>query len=158
MSRDSSSEITDQGPFLGAKLRLGWQWIREQIYSGVHAAGYDDLNPAHVGVFRYPTLDGQRPSELAEQMQITRQSVNDLLKHLELRGYLTRGADLADKRGRVIRLTAKGHRLEQTIKSHAHAAELSIAQKLGPRRYSQLRVALEEFERHIAESGHQQRD
>ncbi|HEY5014020.1 MAG TPA: MarR family winged helix-turn-helix transcriptional regulator [Acidimicrobiia bacterium] len=144
-----SSESPNEGPYLGGMLRLGWQWVREQIFSGVLAAGYDDLNPAHVGLFRYPTLDRQRPSEVADQLQITKQSVNDLLGHLEQCGYLTREPDPADGRARVIRLTAKGRRLEKTINGQAQAAELQIAELLGPRRFSQLRNALEELARHV---------
>jgi hypothetical protein len=71
--------------YLGSLSRLVWQWVRQEISAAVLAAGYDDLNPAHVAVFRNPTIDGRRPSELAEEMQITRQSVNELLGHLERR-------------------------------------------------------------------------
>ncbi|TAM77806.1 MarR family transcriptional regulator [bacterium] len=145
-----STESPHKGPYLGAMLRLGWQLVREQIFSGVVAAGYNDLNPAHVGLFRYPTLDRQRPSELAEQLQITRQSVNDLLGHLEGRGYLTREPDPADGRARVVRLTAKGHSLEKAINDQAHAAELKIAELLGRGSFSQLRNALEELAKHSA--------
>jgi DNA-binding MarR family transcriptional regulator len=149
-----SSESPYDGPYLGGMLRISWQWIREQIFAGVVAAGYDDLNPAHVGLFRYPTLDRQRPSELADQLQITRQSVNDLLGHLEQTGYLTRESDPSDGRARVVRLTAKGRRLEKTINGEAQAAELRIAELLGPRRFTQLRVALEELaERLIRDDG-----
>jgi len=31
-------------------LRVVWQWVRDQMYAGVVAAGYDDLNAAHVGL------------------------------------------------------------------------------------------------------------
>jgi DNA-binding MarR family transcriptional regulator len=130
-------------------LRLIWQWIREQIYSEVLASGYEDLNPAHVGLFRYPGIDRLRPSELADQMQITRQSINDLLGHLEQGGYITREADATDGRARVIRLTASGRELHGIIVRQAQAAELEIAEVLGPRRFSQLRTALEEVTRHV---------
>jgi DNA-binding MarR family transcriptional regulator len=133
----------NDGPYLGALLRLGWQFVRDEIYAGVISAGYDDLNPAHVGLFRYPTLDRLRPSEVAEQLRITRQSVNDLLGHLELCGYMTREPDPDDGRARMIVLTAKGRRLEKTINAQAKAAELEIAQWLGPSSYSELRMALE---------------
>ncbi len=126
-------------------LRVGWQFVWEQIFSGVLAAGYDDLNPAHIGTFRYPTLDRQRPTELADQLQITKQSVNDLLAHLEQRGYLTREPDPTDGRARIIRLTAKGRRLEKTVNGAAQAAELQIAELLGPREFSHLRHALEDL-------------
>ena len=124
-------------------MRIGWQWVRAQIYSGVVAAGYDDLNPAHVGLIRYPTFEGLRPTMLAEQVGITKQSVNDLLGHLEGRGYLVRTPDPTDGRARVIRLTAKGRRLGETINAEAQAAERRIAEILGPRRFAQLRSSLE---------------
>lgn len=146
-----SSDTPNEGPYLGGLLRLGWQFVREQIYSGVLAAGYDDLNPAHVALFRYPTLDRQRPSELAEQIQITRQSVNDLLGHLEQCGYINRVADPVDGRARVVRLTAKGRRLEKTINNEAHEAELTIARWLGQSTFGQLRDALEELARNITD-------
>jgi DNA-binding MarR family transcriptional regulator len=131
-------------------LRQVWQWVRDEISAGVIAAGYDDLTSAHIALFRYPTLDGQRPTELAAQMQITKQSVNDLLGQLQSRGYLTRDVDPADGRARVVRLTAKGHRLERIVNDQARAAELAIADLLGPRRFSQLRTALADVAREVS--------
>ena len=137
-----SSDFTDDGPLVGAMLREAWQSVWKQIFAGVVAAGYDDVNPAHVGLFRYPGLDRQRPSELADQLQITKQSVNDLLGHLEDRGYLTREPDPNDGRARVVRLTPSGRRLQKTIHGEARASEQRIVDTLGPRRFTQLRAAL----------------
>jgi len=44
---------------------------------------------------------------LADQLQITKQSVNDLLRHLEQHGYITRQHDPTDGRARIVRLTPK---------------------------------------------------
>ena len=129
--------------YVGAMLRVVWQWVRDQMYAGVVAAGYDDLNAAHVGLWRYPGLDGLRPSQLADLAGITKQSVNDLLGHLERHGYLGRVPDPADGRARVIRLTSKGRQLEQTIYAESGAAQLQIAEILGPRRFAQLHSSLE---------------
>ncbi len=126
-------------------MRLAWQSVWRQIFAGVLSAGYEDVNPAHVGLFRYPGLDGQRPSELADQLQITKQSVNDLLRHLEARGYLTREPDPDDGRARVVRLTAKGWQLQETVLGQAQAAERRIADTLGAPRYAQLQRALEDL-------------
>ena len=147
-----SSDHPYPGPYVGAMLRAGWQFVWSEIFAGVAAAGYDDVTPAHIGAFRYPTLDRQRPTELAAQLQITKQSVNDLLAHLEERGYVTREADPTDGRARVIRLTAKGRRLEKTVNSEAHAAEQKIAELLGPREFTHLRHALEELVAKLAET------
>ena len=97
---------------------LAWQRIRGRIYSGV-SNGYGDLNPAHVTLFRYEGLDGQRPSRLAESMQITKQSVNDLIRHHERCGYAECQPDPNDKRARLIRLTAMGPQLEAAVQKRA---------------------------------------
>ena len=76
-------------------------------------------------------------------MGITKQSVNDLLGHLEGHGYLLRVPDSVDGRARVIRLTAKGRRLQETIYAAAGAAQLQIEEILGPRRFAQLHSSLE---------------
>jgi DNA-binding MarR family transcriptional regulator len=124
-------------------LRVVWQWVRDQLYAGVVAAGFDDLSAAHVALWRYPGLDGVRPSQLADRVGITKQSVNDLLAHLEQHEYLLRVPDSADGRARVIRLTSKGRRLQETIYAEAGAAQLRIAEILGPRRFAQFHNSLE---------------
>ena len=133
----------ERSPYVGAMLRVVWQWVRDQLYASVVEAGFDDLNAAHVGLWRHPGLAGVRPGQLADRVGITKQSVNDLLGHLEAHGYLLRVPDSADGRARVIRLTSKGRRLEQTIYAAAGAAQLRIAEILGPRRFTQLRRSLE---------------
>lgn len=146
MSSDSvvAGQIrTEPSRYIGAMLRAVWQWVRDQMYAGVVAAGYDDLNAAHVALWRYPGLDGLRPTELADRVGITKQSVNDLLGHLERQGYLARVPDPADGRARVIRLTSKGRRLERTIYAEAQAAQRGIAEILGPRRFDQLHSSLQ---------------
>lgn len=148
-----SREPEGRDRYVGALLRPCWQWVWGRIFTGVVASGYDDLNPAHIGLFRYPTLDRRRPTEVAEQMQITKQSVHDLLGHLEQHGYLTREPDPTDGRARIVRLTSKGRRLENVINAHAQAAEIEIAEHLGPRRFAQLQAALTEFAAYAARDG-----
>jgi DNA-binding MarR family transcriptional regulator len=153
MSSDSLDHPDgDPRRYVGAMLRVVWQWVRDEMYAGVVAAGYDDLNAAHVALWRYPGLDGLRPSQLAERVGITKQSVNDLLGHLEGLGYLVRVSDSADGRARVIRLTSKGRHLEQTIHAEAGAAQLRIAEILGPRRFAQLHDSLELLTEQLAGS------
>jgi DNA-binding MarR family transcriptional regulator len=148
----SSDAVNERSPYIGARLRVVWQWVRDQLYAGVVAEGYDDLNAAHVALWRYPGLEGLRPSQLADQVGITKQSVNDLLGHLERNGYLLRVSESADGRARVIRLTSKGNGLEQTIYAAAAAAQQRIAEILGPRRFAQLTSSLELLTEQLAGS------
>ena len=127
-------------------MRLVWQWIwahntKESSGPATTISGVPD----HVGLFRYPTLDGRRLGDIARQMQITKQSVHEFVGHLEARGYLVREPDPADRRARIVRLTARGHQLESVIRTQASHGEDQIAAMLGQRRFAQLRQALDDL-------------
>ncbi len=131
-------------------MRTTVNWFIDHIYTHVVAAGFDDLGRAQVGLFRYPTAEGLRPSELADRLQVSKQSVNDLLRDLEARGYLVLETDPGDGRARVVRLTDRGRALEDAAYEGAASAQQSIAQRLGRRRFAQLHDALREVSDRIA--------
>jgi DNA-binding MarR family transcriptional regulator len=122
-----------------------WQWVRRRVYAEVTAAGFTDLNPAHVAVFRNPTPEGMSPSELAEDLQITKQSVNELLGYLERRSYLIREIDPEDSRRRRIRLTEKGRQVQAIAYTVAQQAERDAADLIGEQRMADLRRNLEDL-------------
>jgi DNA-binding MarR family transcriptional regulator len=138
----STTARTPVNPFIGSLSRVVWQWVRQEIHAEVVAAGYDLLNPSHVGVFRNPGPDGMRPSALADEMQITKQSVNELLGYLERSGYLVREPDPTDSRGRLIRLTDLGLQLQDVVWQAAANAERKAAAIIGEDRMDDLRGIL----------------
>jgi DNA-binding MarR family transcriptional regulator len=123
-------------------MRVVWQWVWELNNEAAARAGYDDVNPAHLSLFRYPGLDGQRLTDIAHRLQITKQSVHELIGHLEQFGYLVREPDPTNRRARLVRLTPKGQRLQEVIRLQALDGERQIATLLGDRRFSQLKQAL----------------
>lgn len=143
------SMAASSGAHIGAMLRVVSNWVRDQVYAGVAQAGFDDLNPAHITMFRYPGLDGTRPSQLAAQLQMSKQAVNLLAGHLEQCGYIVREPDPIDGRGKVIRLTAKGRRVESSVHEHARRAEAAVAAILGPRGFDRLHAELERLFEHV---------
>jgi len=136
-------------PFIGSLCRVVWQWVRREIHAGVIAAGYDDLNPAHVAVFRNPGPEGMRPSELADDMQITKQSVNELLGYLERHGYVVRLPDPTDSRSRRIGLTETGLELQAVIWRAAETAERKATAVIGDDRMDGLRKSLIDLVTHL---------
>lgn len=137
-----SSPKFDDGPWIGGLLRLAWERVRERIDSGIRVAGYDDLNPAHLALFRYDSFDGQRPTAIANQMRITKQSLNDLLRHLENGGYVELVPDPSDSRARLMRLTSRGRQLDSVVRVHARNAEQELVSALGKGRFETLRETL----------------
>ncbi len=137
-----SSGIDLPPPYIGFNMRVVWQWVWELNMDAATGAGYDDVTSAHVSLFRYPGLDGQRPIDIAQRMQITKQSVHELIGHLERLGYLVREPDPTNRRARLVRLTAKGHGLQEVIRIQAQDAERQVADILGDRRFAHLKEAL----------------
>src|SRR5436190_20575223 len=127
---------------VGALLRLLLHDLRARIYEGVVAAGFDDVRPAHVTLFRWPGPDGRRPTEIAADTQITKQAVHDLLRDLEDLGYLEREPDPTDNRARIIRLTPRGKKLHGAAVGIHAQVEDEWARELGEREFARLREKL----------------
>jgi DNA-binding MarR family transcriptional regulator len=149
-----SSDIDLPPPYIGFSMRVVWQWIWDLNMEAATRAGFDDVTSAHVSLFRYPGLDGHRLTDIAQRMQITKQSVHELIGHLERLGYLVREPDPTNRRARLVRLTPKGQRLQEVIRLQAQASEREIAELLGDRRFANLRQALAILVDQIAPDDH----
>lgn len=130
---------------IGALLRFPLDEVRRRIYAGVVEAGFDDLRPAHVTLFRWPGPDGRRPTEVAADAHISKQRMNDLLRDLERLGYLSLEPDPDDRRARVIRLTARGRKLHEVAMGVHDSVEREWEAAVGPARYRRLRETLAEL-------------
>jgi DNA-binding MarR family transcriptional regulator len=145
---DSSSPFTkspDRTPLIGALLRMPWEVVRRRMLDGLHAAGFDDLEPPHLNVMQYPGPDGTRPSDLAARLGISKQALNYLLGQLEQLGYLERRADPDDLRSKRIHVTARGDAAIEVIRSAVREVEREWERALGARRFAQLRGLLVEL-------------
>ena len=111
----------------------------------LHEQGFGDLEPAHLNVLQYPGPQGQRPSELAARLQISKQALNYLLGQLERLGYLERHADPDDSRSKRIVLTERGVSAIPVIRDAVGEVETAWAERLGPERFAELRGLLLEL-------------
>jgi len=96
-------------------------------------------------LFRYPTISGMRPGELADQVGVSKQAMNDTLRLLERKGYLRLQPDPSDGRARLIQLTERGTALMDTM--FAAALELSEewAERVGRKRFNAFQKTLIEL-------------
>ena len=95
---------------IGALTRMPYQAARAAVLEELTAAGFDDLNAAHLNVFQYPGPEGAQPSVLAERAMMSKQAMNHLLGQLETKGYLRRAANTGggDAHRRVVHLSQRG--------------------------------------------------
>jgi len=127
----STGESAPPTAHLGALLRTVWQGFRDEMIMTITRAGFDDIGAPHMQVFSHPGPEGLRPSEIAERLGVSKQTVNDLIGHLESCGYVHRVHDPVDGRARIVRPTNKGKRLEAAVRDAARIAEANIAAELG---------------------------
>lgn len=134
-------------PLIGALLRMPWEAVQECMLQRLHERGFADFDASYLTVFQYPGPQGQRPSELAARLRISKQALNHLLGQLEHRGYLERRADPDDRRSKRIALTRRGTSAVAVIRAAVAEVEDSWARQLGPRRFDQLRSLLRDLDR-----------
>jgi DNA-binding MarR family transcriptional regulator len=124
---------------------MAWQAHRDRMYERMVAAGYPDVTRAQFALLRWPSVEKMRPSEVADLAGISKQTVNDLLGELERGGYLERRRHPADGRGRIVRLTARGKRLQATTHEISRELESEWSEQIGRARISSLRHTLEDM-------------
>ncbi len=120
-------------PQIGALLRAAHEIVYDTVYARTAEAGYLKLHPAHFRLLQFPGIDGVRPTELARSLVTSKQAITPLLNDLEQWGYIRREPDHRDGRGRVIRLTNRGHELMRTIRAIHQQIESAWATQLGAR-------------------------
>jgi DNA-binding MarR family transcriptional regulator len=128
-------------PLIGALMRMPVDAVHHRIIADLHAAGFIDLVDAHM-VLRYPGPHGQRPSDLATELGMSKQAVNYLLGVLEQSGYVRRADDPDDKRSRRVELTDRGETVRRTIRATVTQIESELAGELGDRAFERLRALL----------------
>ncbi|MGZ4393558.1 MAG: MarR family winged helix-turn-helix transcriptional regulator [Gaiellaceae bacterium] len=129
-------------PLIGALLRIPWETVQRHMLERLHEHGFDDLDPAHLTVFRYPGPQGARPSDLAARLNISKQALNYLLGELERLDYLERRPDPDDQRSKRVALTQRGAAAGGVIREAVAEIETAWAEQLGPKRFNQLRNLL----------------
>jgi DNA-binding MarR family transcriptional regulator len=141
----SSRFTTNEPPLIGALLRMPWEAVQEHMLEQLHDQGFADFDASYLTVFGYPGPQGQRPSELATRLRMSKQALNHLLGQLEQRGYLTRQSDADDGRSKRIALTPRGTEAVTIIRRAVAEMEERWAQQLGPKSFEQLRALLQEL-------------
>lgn len=121
---------------------MPWETVQQHMLERLHERGFDDLDAAHLNVFQYPGPQGARPTELATRLRVTKQALNYLLGELERLDYLERRLDPDDLRSKRVSLTPRGVSAIHVIREAVEELEATWAQRLGPKRFAQLRNLL----------------
>src|SRR5262245_27208075 len=137
--------ITHAERNLGLLLREPFRLGSEQLHRRIAERGHPEVRPAHGDVFQFLDAEGTRVSELARRAQITKQSMAELVEHLESHGYVERVPDPSDRRAKLVRATARGGEVYQIAREVVAEIERDWTARLGVTKMRRLRVLLEEL-------------
>lgn len=123
---------------IGALLRIPREAALRQVLAGLAAAGFGDVRPATFTVFQHMPPEGMRLTALADAALMTKQSMGYLVDDLEMLGYVERVPDPADRRAKLVRLTARGRQVDQTVREVIRRMEADWAARMGESDYQRL--------------------
>ncbi|MET0824330.1 MAG: MarR family transcriptional regulator [Solirubrobacterales bacterium] len=132
-------------PNLGILLREPYRIASERLHERFAESGHPEVRAPHGNVFAFLDHGGTRVSELARRAQITKQSMGELVAHLERNGYVERVPDPDDRRAKLVRSTARGSELYAIARRFVAEVEAEWTERLGQRKMGTLRELLVEL-------------
>jgi DNA-binding MarR family transcriptional regulator len=129
----------------GLLLYIPYRWLENRVIEALAKAGYDDITTAQMKIVQRIGPDGTRLTELAEQAQVTKQTAGFLVDQLAKAGWVERVPDPADRRARLVRISARGREAMPIAAAAVAEVEAEWAAHLGEQRMAQLRQLLREL-------------
>lgn len=120
--------------------------MSEELHERLAEQGHPAVRPAHGAVFQFLDDAGTRVSVLARRAQMTKQSMAELVAHLEAHGYVERVADPGDGRAKLVRATDRGREVFAIAPVAMADVEARLDERLGAEKMRRLRKLLEELD------------
>jgi DNA-binding MarR family transcriptional regulator len=134
-----------QEPSLGVLLYVTYRALEQRAHEAVVAAGISDITRAQARIAARIGPHGSRVSDLAEQARVTKQSAAFLVDHLEAAGYVERVPDPADRRARLVRLTARADKVVRIANAEVDRVLAEWADRVGADRLRQVYETLSDL-------------
>jgi DNA-binding MarR family transcriptional regulator len=131
-----------QEPNLGILLFVAYRALEQRAHDALVAADITDITLAQARIAARIGPHGIRVSELAEQARVTKQSAAFLIEQLEATGYVERVPDPADRRARLVRLTARADRVVTAANTEVERVLAEWAEHVGADRLRQVHDTL----------------
>jgi DNA-binding MarR family transcriptional regulator len=112
------------------------------LVSQLGERGFPDFSPAFPQILSNLDTQGTRIGVLAARAGMSRQAAGQLIAEIERCGFVTRKAAPDDARATIVRFTARGRRLLQTVFGLVETMESEFSAVVGGDDYEQLRVSL----------------
>jgi DNA-binding MarR family transcriptional regulator len=123
---------------IGALLTIPTGELRRRVDAAIANEGFSDYRVTHQAVFQWLSPDGDRITDLAERVGMTRQSMSELVDYLVARGYLERMPDPSDRRAVLVRRTEKGWAINAIARRVVEETQEEWRRALGEKEFQTL--------------------
>jgi len=130
---------------LAILLREPFRAMNDELAGRLAERGHPEVRAAHGAVLQFLDDAGTRVSDLAQRAQMTKQSMAQLVAHLEAHGYVERVPDPADGRAKLVRATDRGREVFAVARELVAEVDARLEARLGPAKLQRLRALLEEL-------------
>ncbi|MFA9432400.1 MarR family winged helix-turn-helix transcriptional regulator [Egicoccus sp. AB-alg2] len=127
---------------LAAELLLASRWFDDALRARLAAEGWPPVTPTRSRAFLAMSGGPARISDLARELDITRQAAHQLVDGLEADGLVTRRPDPTDRRAQTVDLTTAGRDLARAAGRILPALEHELSDRIGSDAVAALRDAL----------------
>jgi DNA-binding MarR family transcriptional regulator len=119
--------------------------MSEELSGRLAERGHPEVRTPHGAVLQFLDDEGTRVSVLAERAQMTKQSMAELVRHLEAHGYVERVPDPRDGRAKLVRATDRGRAVFAIARDLVAEVDARLTERMGEAKVRRLRALLEEL-------------
>ena len=123
--------MNDKQPDLAILLVGAARVVADRLGSAVEADGIAGVRTPYGYVIRALAERERTLTELAEMLDVSKQSAIKVVDEMEKRGFLTREPHAGDRRIKVLRLTAKGAAVRRAALAASRRMEAELRKELG---------------------------
>jgi DNA-binding MarR family transcriptional regulator len=124
-----------------------------RLIEDIQARGFADFSPAFPQILSNLDTEGTRIGVLAARAGLTRQAAGQLVGEIERCGFVQRRPAPDDARATIVRFTARGRRLLDTVFERVEAIETDFANLIGKPEFERLKQQLAQIADHIDPDG-----
>jgi DNA-binding MarR family transcriptional regulator len=118
-------------------------WFNDAFVERLHAQGWPRLSRSQAMLLLRIDPGGNHPAELARRLEMTRQSMRELLQGLEAHGLVVHQPHPDDGRALLVTLSPRAHHLGMAAARVQLELDAELGHRIGAERVAQLRQILE---------------
>jgi DNA-binding MarR family transcriptional regulator len=141
----------DEARTMGSLLRAPYRKLQERLFKQLAENGFPEIRVSHSAVLRHLPPVGARLVDLAEQAEMTKQSMAYLVGYLETHGYVEIQPDPSDGRAKLVLLTERGHCCAKAAVEISAELEREAGRRIGVREVARLRKLLSSLDEALGE-------